>query len=225
MPLPTYTISGKIDGFGAQYHAIMSGIAICEYKKYKYIHTPITTIDHGVNVSEINNFIGLKEDKEAANITEKYSAEVHFSPTPSIYYTDKFLRIIRSHYYSVEKPNIDIDIAIHIRRGDVNIENHPSRYTINSSYVKYIDQLKKRYPTYAIKVFSQGVLDDFNDLGLGPECFALNENITTTFHSLVRAKVLVMAKSSLSYSAALLNENTIYYQPFWHKKLKHWINL
>ena len=36
-----YTITGKTDGFGAQYHAIMSGIAICTYKKYTYLHTPI----------------------------------------------------------------------------------------------------------------------------------------------------------------------------------------
>ena len=30
-----YTITGKTDGFGAQYHAIMSGIAICKYKNYE----------------------------------------------------------------------------------------------------------------------------------------------------------------------------------------------
>ena len=29
-----YTISGKKDGFGAQYLAIMSGIAYCKYKNY-----------------------------------------------------------------------------------------------------------------------------------------------------------------------------------------------
>ncbi|KKL26139.1 hypothetical protein LCGC14_2398300 [marine sediment metagenome] len=31
-----YTITGKNDGFGAQYQAILSGIALCEYEKYKY---------------------------------------------------------------------------------------------------------------------------------------------------------------------------------------------
>ena len=32
-----YTITGKTDGFGAQYQAIMSGIAICKYKNYEYL--------------------------------------------------------------------------------------------------------------------------------------------------------------------------------------------
>ena len=29
-----YTITGKTDGFGAQYQAIMSGIAYCKFKNY-----------------------------------------------------------------------------------------------------------------------------------------------------------------------------------------------
>ena len=35
-----YTIVGKTDGFGAQYQAILSGIAYCKFKNYIYIHTP-----------------------------------------------------------------------------------------------------------------------------------------------------------------------------------------
>jgi hypothetical protein len=36
--------------------------------------------------------------------------------------------------------------------------------------------------------------------------------------------ILVMSKSSFSYSAALLNENIVYYpKDFWHKKASHWI--
>ena len=41
-----YTITGKTDGFGAQYLAIMSGIAICKYKNYDYLHTPIKKLEH-----------------------------------------------------------------------------------------------------------------------------------------------------------------------------------
>ena len=41
-----YTIKGKNDGFGAQYQAIMSGIALCKYKNYNYIHTPMKEIAH-----------------------------------------------------------------------------------------------------------------------------------------------------------------------------------
>ena len=41
-----YTITGKKDGFGAQYLAIMSGIAYCKYKNYNYVHTPIKNMEH-----------------------------------------------------------------------------------------------------------------------------------------------------------------------------------
>lgn len=53
----------------------------------------------------------------------------------------------------------------------------------------------------------------------------LNTNIEETFHYLVTAKILVTAKSSLSYCAALLNDNLIYYLDFWHKPLNKWIKI
>lgn len=46
--MKTYTISGKNDGFGAQYLAIMSGIAFCKYKNYKYVHTNIKYLEHSL---------------------------------------------------------------------------------------------------------------------------------------------------------------------------------
>ena len=227
-----YTISGKKDGFGAQYFAVMSGIAICAKKGYTYVHTPFKEIEHGVNVDELNKFIGLKNDTmydETAlknMITEDYSYEVHSSEHPSTYYTDTVLKRIRHAYYSTQKPKIsDIEIAIHIRRGDVNKNNYGDRFTDNTVYLKIIDALKKIYPTYKILIFSQGTPDDFKDLGLQEDNFRLNEPITTTFHSLVSAKVFVMSKSSFSYAAALLNANKVYYQSFWHKPLDNWTNI
>ncbi len=71
----------------------------------------------------------------------------------------------------------------------------------------------------------EGTQDEFCDLlGENITC-KLNEDVRQTFHSLVIEKVLVMAKSSLSYSAAILNEGTVYYQDFWHKPLDGWKNL
>jgi len=227
-----YTIAGKKDGFGSQYQAIMSGIAICAKKGYTYVHTPFKKIDHGGNVDELNKFIGLKNDTTYDEnalknmITEEYSKEVHDSENPSIYYTDAVLKRIREAYYSTEKPKIsDVDIAIHIRRGDVKSDDPDGRYITNTIYLKAINALKKIYPTYKILIFSQGTPEDFKELGLNENNFRLNEPIRTTFHSLVSAKVLVMSKSSLSYSAAILNRNKVYYQPFWHKPLDNWINI
>jgi len=224
-----YTITGKTDGFGAQYQSIMSGIAFCEFKNYKYIHTPFIKIEHNVDVKQLNDFIGIKTDKinNIQNIIkEPNSSEVHNSTNPSIFYTNNVISKIRDFYYSTEKPSIPkIDIAIHIRRGDVSLINEPYRYTSNETYLKIIKFLKIQYPIYNIKIFSEGKIEDFKDFNLEDECFVLNEDITNTFHSLVTAKILIMSKSSFSYSAAILNSNKVYYIDFWHKKLNNWIDL
>ena len=155
----------------------------------------------------------------------RFSKEVHFSKTPSIYYTDKVIKYIRDSYFSSKKPVIDkIDIAIHIRRGDIN--KNSERWLNNKVYVKIINKLKKIYPQYTITIFSEGTYKDFKDLGLEKKCFKLNKNIFKTFHSLVSSKVLIMGLSSFSYCAGIINSNTVYhYDTLWHKKLDHWLKI
>ena len=221
----TYTIAGKTDGFGAQYHAIMSGFAICQKYNLTYVHTKIAIMEHGEDVDKMNAFIGIPQSaRKDVMLSEKFAGEVHYSDTPSAYYTPPVIKQIREWYYSSEKPQIQQpDIAIHIRRGDV--DKTSGRYTDNSYYINKITNLRILYPTYKVLIFSEGALDDFKDFNLPQESFKLNVDICETFHSLVKAKILVMSKSSLSYAAAILNENTIYYEDFWHKPLDTWLKV
>tara|TARA_B110000211_G_C13901292_1_gene474075 strand:- start:31 stop:849 length:819 start_codon:yes stop_codon:yes gene_type:complete len=222
----TYTITGKKDGFGAQYQAIMSGIAYSNYMNYIYVHTPFYEVEHTQDIKSLNKFIGIPFNNNNKNIdiVQEYSASVHNSQHPSKYYTRQVLDKIRKLYHSNSKPNINnIDIAIHIRRGDVNKNSNSNRYTNNNKYKKYIDYFLKKYPKYNITIFSQGNETDFQNLKHSKVSFDLNSNVEKTFHSLVMAKVLLISKSSFSYSSALLNKNTIYYIDFWHKPLQHWL--
>ena len=80
-----------------------------------------------------------------------------------------------------------------------------------------------------IHIFSQGEESDFKDItdsfNNKSIIFHLNEEIQLTFHSLVKADYLIIAKSSFSYSAALFNENTVIGNTvtrWWHKPLKKW---
>jgi hypothetical protein len=141
---------------------------------------------------------------------------------PSLYYTDEIVSSIRNCYFK-DKRRIHVDIAIHIRRGDVSNDSNTIRYTDNSHYSSCIKKLQQKYPNYTITIFSEGNYDDFHDLGLPESCFQLNKDIFYTFHSLVCAKVLVLSKSSFSYCAGILNPNTVYYEEFWHKKLDRWL--
>jgi hypothetical protein len=227
--MKTYTITGKTDGFGAQYQAIMSGIAYCEYYNYKYIHTPFKYMEHVKYMKEIDNlnkFIGIpvsNDNNKNIDIYEEFSEEVHYSENPDIYYTDNVLNKIRNYYFSVKKPEVlNNDIVIHIRRGDVTSKTNNERYINDNSYIRVIHMLKKMYPNYRICIFSQGKISDFKKLFLEGVYFDLNNTIENTFHLMVTAKVLVTSISSFSYCAALLNENTIYYIPFWSYPLKRW---
>jgi len=140
-----------------------------------------------------------------------------------MYYTDEVLKLLRTAYYSTEKPTCEpIDIAIHIRRGDVKKENG-LRYTENSLYRELIQGLKCKYPSDRITIVSEGAYEDFKELELDESCYKLNQPVWEAFHSLVTAKVLVTARSSFSYAAAILNEQTIYYMEFWHAPLRHWL--
>ncbi len=176
-----YTITGKMDGFGAQYFSVMSGIAFCEAKGYTYIHTPFVSIEHDVNVEELNEFIGVKNvvERDTSKLIiskNMFSREVLFSPRPSLYFTPDVIKKLRTFYYSTPKPaSTPVDIAIHIRRGDVSKTANNDRYNDNSIYVKLIKYLKMQYPSYTINVFSEGKLEDFKELELDDSQFRLNE--------------------------------------------------
>lgn len=218
----SFTITGKTDGFGAQYQSKMSGIAYAKKMGYKYIHTPFKEIAHGGDVESLNRFIGIPAEIIPPNIIERpYIHEVHFNSNPSIYYTPEVIEILRNYYYSTPKPTVPSCIAIHIRRGDVD-SNMPERFSGNKEYKKIISKLLKEYKDDII-IYSQGKESDFSDLRHKRVFFNLNDSIERTFHAFVEAKVLVVSKSSFSYSAGILNRNKVYYlENFWHYPLKNW---
>jgi len=81
-----------------------------------------------------------------------------------------------------------------------------------------------------IVVFSQGKLDDFQELSMYNNItFMLNTNLLESFHSMVKAPIFVMGYSALSCCISLLSNNTIYYthSKTWSKqcipKKKEWI--
>ena len=174
----------------------------------------------------MNEFIGIPTSSTSiVNVSEYETSTVHETSVPDIYYTDDVIQQIKDFYNSTPKPTLDVnDIVIHIRRGDITARNH-DRYTHNHVYKQIIKQLNEKYPTYKITIHSQGNIEDFSDLFSDNVSFSLNKELRVTFHSMATAKVLVMSKSSLSYSAAILNGNDVYYIPFWHKPLSRWKNI
>lgn len=119
-----------------------------------------------------------------------------------------------------------INIALHIRRGDVSAAS-ADRFTDNRYYHKILTELRSVLDSLrlnsSIHLYSQGEVEDFLEFDEFNLYYHLDECPFETFHNLIEADVLVMSKSSFSYSAALLSNSIKLYQPFWHKPLKNWI--
>jgi hypothetical protein len=235
----TYTVS-RYDRFGTQYLSIIGGIAWCELMNYKYIHTTFQSAAEDRDKDKWNKFTGIpvkrdmqdfvgmnritKKENENVDIIENNQIILRYLEKSDKFFTKKILNKIKKYYYSMPKPAIQkYDIAIHIRRGDVTAFNvHSLRFTTNEDYVSLIKYFKKKHPNYSICIYSQGKIEDFGELQIPGVNFDLDSETTEVFHSFVQAKILVTAKSNLSYTAALLSDNIIYFIPSGFPPLKHW---
>lgn len=241
------TIYGKTDGFGSQLQAIFSLIAYCYYKDYTYVHTPMYKMHHNDEQipdfpNYMNSFINVEHTFSTVNQLSNYDNSiihkqkegpfVHGSLHPEYFYNDHVLDLFREMYFSRTKPLLTYDnkyknVAVHIRRGDVNRTKYPSRFITNK---QYIDLLRKiNVDNSIIHIVSEGEEKDFQDIVTefpnNKVVMHINENIQLSFHHLVMSDVLVLAKSSFSYCAGLLNKNikiANLITNWWHKPLHSW---
>ncbi|MFA5329759.1 MAG: hypothetical protein WC384_18330 [Prolixibacteraceae bacterium] len=119
------------------------------------------------------------------------------------------------------------NIAIHIRRGDIEIEkknNNPNllmRWQDNNYFInilsKVVENLKTE-KTLAIYLFSQGNPDDFFEFNKFENIhYCLDMSAQDSFVNMVFADLLITSKSSFSYKPALLSNGIkICPKDFWH---------
>ncbi len=151
------TVKGKTDGFGAQYNAIMSGIAYSSYCNIEYCHTPIKkTGDHIISLSGVNKIIGY--DK-GYNCSSRCAKHIHFHSQVEkigvniVYNETMRLQVLRKHFNqgSNEIPSacqysnssiISIkNIAIHVRRGDVkSTGRNQNRYIPLNNFLNFLNK-------------------------------------------------------------------------------------
>ena len=119
-----------------------------------------------------------------------------------------------------------IQIAVHVRRGDVASTGQFAQWFTADEVI--LGRLRQVLETVGkervqVRVFSEGNAADFAEFTeLGAELH-LDEDTFETFHHLVSSDVLIMAKSTFSYLAALIGGQFALYEPFWHPKLPGWL--
>ena len=138
---------------------------------------------------------------------------------------------IRTDFFTQPKlkintPKNKLFIVVHIRRGDVSIHKNKDRYTGNNIVEAKLKSLILALDTlniaYEICIVSQGDIADFGNLSK-IATLNINKSVFDDFALMVQADILFTAKSALSYTAALLSNGIIIYEPFYHKNLKNWV--
>jgi hypothetical protein len=121
-------------------------------------------------------------------------------------------------YYSANQ----INVAVHIRRGDVTAEMF-QRFTHFSSLKAVIAKIRQSAANIHFHIFSEGAESDFSELEHSDTSMHISTPVLCAFRGLVTAQQLVMAKSSFSTAAAILSRSKeIYFPDGANFKMKNW---
>ena len=232
----------RSDGFGGQFQSIIYSVIYAEMNKKKYLYTPFKNMEH--NYNNENDFVSKKE--QFINFIHHFEINEDLNIQSSMDLHDqmnffennltncancdslKKLKIIfkenknKSDYFNDSHKNI----AVHIRRPNPHDNRIEGTNTSDNLYTKIISFLRDYYSSEKplFHIYSQGDTEYFQNNFAGNDIvFHMNESIEQTFASMVFADVLVTGTSSFSYTAGLLSDAQVYYIPFWHPPLPHWI--
>jgi hypothetical protein len=120
-------------------------------------------------------------------------------------------------------------VAVHMRRGDVSAGNKKvaNNFTPNATFVNTLTRLRSlladKGKALTIEVFSQGDPKMFANLAALGAQLRLDAPALETHRSLVDADILVLSKGAFSYTAALLNEGAVLYDPQKYRALQDWV--
>jgi len=124
-----------------------------------------------------------------------------------------------------------LTMNVHVRRGDVSADHpqHSNRFTADETVLETIRTVREAAEAegaaLAVNIWSQGKRTDFAAYEAAGCKLFLDTDIFETIYNLTQSDVLLMAKSSLSYVAALLNEGICLYEDFWHSPLPNWVRI
>ena len=245
-PVGGVTCRGKTDGGGAQIQAIMSTQVFASKFGLKYIHTPLKIVQHAVGdptewAAKWEASFGLgeghpREERGCPIVSLDEFVCGYEGPTPILealdfhdfcdMSPDEYVPLrdeFRSRCQLLRQASEIPYAAIHIRRGDVAVPGAEKSFRLTplGSIAKTISLIQQARPELEIRIFSQGDARDFTELPAS--CILrLNADVFGTLTELMSADLLITAKSSFSYVAALLSRGSVLYDPFWHKPLSSW---
>jgi hypothetical protein len=234
------------DGFGSQYQHYISTILICYANGFQYVYNPLTKIEHNYDnqpdfIERIEALMNLKPFFLSLNDPSLVGERVINYDTISKYAMDnnidlytkpEYLAKIRDMFWANKDKNSiwtngKTNVAVHIRRPNSHDSRIMGADTPDKYYLDLIDRIRREHSgkDLLFHIYSQGSPDLFQAYQSPDTVFHLDEDLCVSFTSMVAADILATSASSLSYIAAFLNEGIVYYMPFWHPKISHWIQV
>jgi hypothetical protein len=219
-------------GAGAQALMKMGAIALARSKGLTYIHAPFSLIHHADRpmhryAADWETHFNLGAGEVIRDEAPRGMLQFDFSSVILSLFgiDDMFIEIHRStpefrrKYYSNKsiRKNALPTVCVHVRRGDVTpgipeMWTEISTLAVTLSIIRAV--LDAKDIAYRICILSQGERHDFSELE-GPKTeFFLNADPIWTMQEAIAADILVMAKSTFSYVAALLSDGVKIYEPF-----------
>lgn len=233
-----FTQTLRKDGIGAQYQTIINIILYCKKNKHEFVYSPIKNIQHNYDndkdfLQKVEELMNIKVYKSISEINSHIET---LSVSNSLIFFDKNINNLDTEISEIRKDfwqnkdrnclkNNLFNIAVHIRRPNCNDNRIIGTDTLDEYYLNKINNLRQKYKNRKLlfHIYSQGELSNFNKYIANDTILKINTNIFDTFKEMVSADALIMSKSSLSYSAAVLSDGDIYYQQFWHPAMKNWL--
>lgn len=222
------TTPRRRDGLGAQVTTTMTALLLAKLKGLTYVHKPFTDIARGISPERAEAFFNLGHGElqlDALDPKPEKGLFLFSSSRVNPFRWGLIAQSVKDKYYLTPKTttydSTKINVAFHVRRGDITREHVSDRFTENEVVLAIQKRIATLQHPFAYHLFSQGEPKDFE--GFDAFQLHLDEDPLETFHHLVAADVLIMAKSSFSYAAALLSEGIKVYEPHWHPPVMDWI--
>lgn len=230
----------RVDGFGSQFQEAICAVIYAELTNKKFIYTPFKEMEH--NYSDDPNFISRKE--WLTNFIGNFDINTNRGMPPEANYKafvdnhiiqasktialERVKKIFRANKKAENHfCNNNFNIAVHVRRPNPHDSRVLGTDVPDEVFLDVIGALRKLFASKnpLFHIYSQGEKERFTQFYAPDIALHLDESVEDTFISMVLADVLVTSPSSLSYVAGLLSEGIVYYIPFWHRPLPHWISV
>lgn len=128
-------------------------------------------------------------------------------------------------------PTMKLNVAVHIRRGDIARYTTESRYTHMDFFTNYMTQIHSLYPYAQFHVYSDSDVDvPVSDKSISITYHIL-EDLLQTIHDMIHADILLMSiGSNMSFFAGLMSKGIVFLdkrkldEPFNAEYNRYWCN-